>query len=127
MVVAPGGHHIQLVRREGKTHLETTPSPLKDGARPSVDLLLSTATELYGHRMLAVILTGMGRDGLEGCKALRAAGGRVLVQDQATSIVWGMPGVVERAGLANECLPLRDIAPAVLRYVTTAPRRIATC
>jgi two-component system chemotaxis response regulator CheB len=83
--------------------------------RPSADVLFRSAAMAYGPRVLAVILTGMGSDGLAGCRVVRAYGGSVLAQDQATSAVWGMPGAVVRAGLADRILPLNDLVPEILR------------
>ena len=71
----------------------------------------------FGPTALAVVLTGMGQDGLRGCEAIREAGGQVIAQDEATSVVWGMPGFVARAGLADRVLPLAMIAPEVVRRV----------
>ena len=73
--------------------------------------------QAFGARALTVILTGMGQDGLRGCEAVRAAGGQILVQDEASSVVWGMPGYVARAGLADRVLPLSLIGDAILRRV----------
>jgi two-component system chemotaxis response regulator CheB len=76
----------------------------------------------FGPGVLAVVLTGMGQDGLRGCERVREAGGQVIVQDEATSVVWGMPGLVARAGLADEVLPLPEIGPAILRRVRRTAR-----
>jgi two-component system chemotaxis response regulator CheB len=81
--------------------------------RPSVDPMLRSAAAVYGPGLLAVILTGMGSDGAEGCRAVAEAGGRFVVQDEATSVVWGMPGAAARTGLAEAVLPLNRIAPWV--------------
>jgi two-component system chemotaxis response regulator CheB len=93
--------------------------PLENACRPAVDPLLRSAASVYGAHCLAVILTGMGQDGLRGCEAVRAAGGQVLAQDEATSVVWGMPGCVARAGLADKVLPLPMLAGEILRRVRT--------
>jgi two-component system chemotaxis response regulator CheB len=78
-------------------------------------VLFRAAVEVYGSGVLAVVLTGMGQDGLRGCEAVREAGGQVLVQDEATSVIWGMPGAVARAGLAERVLPLDEMAAEVVR------------
>ncbi|MGC1298897.1 MAG: CheB methylesterase domain-containing protein [Alloacidobacterium sp.] len=83
--------------------------------RPSVDILFRSAAQAYGEAVIGVVLTGMGSDGLEGCRSLRSSGSRILVQDRATSAVWGMPGVVAEAGLAHCVLPLRAIAAELMR------------
>src|SRR5205807_7639079 len=91
--------------------------PPENSCRPSADVLFRSAAEVYGAGVLAVVLTGMGRDGLHGCEAVREAGGQVLVQDEASSVVWGMPGTVARAGLADQVLPLPQLGPEIFRRV----------
>jgi two-component system chemotaxis response regulator CheB len=83
-----------------------------------VDVLLRSVAKTFGAATLAVILTGMGQDGLRGCEAVREAGGQILVQDEATSVVWGMPGYVARAGLADRVLPLCSIADEIVRRLS---------
>ena len=80
---------------------------------PAVDVLFRSVAKVYGTHTLAVVLTGMGQDGLRGCREIHAVGGRVFAQDEASSVVWGMPGYVANAGIAEQILPLRDIAPAI--------------
>jgi two-component system chemotaxis response regulator CheB len=92
--------------------------PPENSCRPAVDVLFRAVTELYGSAALGVVLTGMGQDGLRGCQYIREAGGRVLVQDEASSVVWGMPGFVARAGLANKQLPLSQLAGEIVRLVS---------
>jgi two-component system chemotaxis response regulator CheB len=82
-----------------------------------VDVLFRSAAEVYGPGVLGIVLTGMGQDGLRGCERIRAAGGQVLVQDAATSVVWGMPGAVARAGMADAVLPLEQLGPEMVRRV----------
>jgi two-component system chemotaxis response regulator CheB len=113
--VAPGDYHL-LVRRAGPAaRLELNQEPPVNSCRPSVDVLFRSAAEAYGPGVLAVVLTGLGQDGLRGSECIRAAGGRVLVQDEATSVVWSMPGAVARAGLADQVLPLGQLGPAIVR------------
>jgi len=85
--------------------------------RPALDPLLRGVAEVYGRRALAVILTGMGADGCKGCEALVAAGGAVYAQDEATSVVWGMPGAVARAGLCCGVLPITRLGNEIRSYV----------
>lgn len=86
-------------------------------ARPAVDVLFRSVAKLYQARALAVVMTGMGQDGLRGCEEIREAGGQVLVQDEDSSVVWGMPGFVANAGLADRVLPLEQLGPEIVRRV----------
>lgn len=113
--VAPGGWHM-TVGRSGKVPvIRLNQEAPEHFCRPSVDPMLRSAAAVYGPGVLAVILTGMGADGAEGCRAVAEAGGRFVVQDEATSVVWGMPGAAARTGLAEAVLPLNQIAPWVRR------------
>lgn len=113
--VAPGGWHM-TVGRSGKVPvIRLNQEAPEHFCRPSVDPMLRSAAAVYGPGVLAVILTGMGADGAEGCRAVAEAGGRFVVQDEATSVVWGMPGAAARTGLAEAVLPLPQIAPWVRR------------
>jgi two-component system chemotaxis response regulator CheB len=100
--------------------IRLTQDPMENHCRPAVDVLFRSGLAAYGPGTLAVVLTGMGSDGLAGCRLIREQGGVVLAQDEATSSVWGMPGVVAQAGLANNVLPLSAIAPEILRLVSLA-------
>jgi two-component system chemotaxis response regulator CheB len=91
--------------------------PPENSCRPAVDVLLRAVAQAFGGDSLTVILTGMGQDGLRGCEAVRAAGGQVLAQDEASSVVWGMPGYVAQAGLAERVLPLPMIAGEIVKRV----------
>jgi two-component system chemotaxis response regulator CheB len=115
--IAPGDYHL-IVARDG-SHVRTKihQEPAENACRPAVDPLLRSVAGVYGRNTLSVILTGMGQDGLRGCEAVRAAGGQVLVQDEASSVVWGMPGFVARAGLADKVLPLSLMAGEIVRRV----------
>jgi two-component system, chemotaxis family, protein-glutamate methylesterase/glutaminase len=89
-----------------------------------VDVLFRSVAQLYGASTLAVVLTGMGQDGLKGCEMLREMGARIYVQDEATSVVWGMPGFVARAGLADKILPLDQIGAQIVR-AASAPSAVS--
>ena len=120
--VAPGDYHL-IVRQEGKgVRLALHQEPLVNGCRPAVDVLFRSAAEVYGSSVLAVVLTGMGQDGLRGCESIRAAGGQIVVQDEASSVVWSMPGAVAQAGLADQVLPLDHLGHEILRRVQRASR-----
>jgi two-component system chemotaxis response regulator CheB len=115
--VAPGDYHL-LVRREGTSvRLVLNQEAPVHSCRPAVDVLFRSAAEVYGAGLLAVVLTGMGQDGRAGCERVRAAGGQVVVQDQASSVVGSMPGAVAEAGLADQVLPLKDIGHEIVRRV----------
>lgn len=116
--VARGGQHLRVRRSETGVRLALGPDAPVNGCRPSVDVLLDSIVDTYGGRALAVIMTGMGRDGLRGCARLRTAGGHVVAQDQASSVVWGMPGAVVGAGIADAIVPLHRLAAEITRRVT---------
>jgi two-component system chemotaxis response regulator CheB len=115
--VAPGNHHMIVVRDNSQYRVLLHQDPPENSCRPAVDVLLRSVARAYGGDSLAVILTGMGQDGLRGCEAVREAGGQVLAQDEATSVVWGMPGYVARAGLADRVLPLALLAAEIVQRV----------
>lgn len=115
--VAPGGQHMAVLRDGAAVRVVLTEDPPENSCRPAADVLFRSVAKVFGPSALAVVLTGMGQDGLRGCEAIRAAGGQVVVQDEATSVVWGMPGFVARAGLADRVMPLGLIAPEVVRRV----------
>jgi two-component system chemotaxis response regulator CheB len=115
--VAPGGYHMVAERDGGSVKIRLSDAQPENFCRPSVDPMLRSLVDIYGAKCLALILTGMGHDGLKGCETLVNAGGHVIAQDEATSVVWGMPGAVAKAGLCSAILPLKDIAPQI-RQVT---------
>ena len=108
--LAPGDRHLGVERREGGMVCVLNDSPRRRGCRPSVDHLLESAAQAYEGRVLAAVLTGMGCDGLEGCRALKRAGGGVMAQSADTCVVYGMPKAVIEAGLADETVPLDQVA-----------------
>jgi two-component system chemotaxis response regulator CheB len=121
ILLAPGDFHL-LIRRDGgvlTTHLSQAKQ--ENFCRPSVDPMLRSAAAATEGRVLVVILTGMGSDGLDGTRLVVEQGGAALVQDEATSVVWGMPGAVARAGLAHAVLPLTQIGPRVLKILGAGP------
>jgi two-component system, chemotaxis family, protein-glutamate methylesterase/glutaminase len=113
--IAPGGKHMSVARRDGVAVIALDDGPLINFCKPAVDPLFATAATVWGHKVLALVLTGMGSDGLRGAQAITAAGGHVLAQDEASSVVWGMPGQVANAGLCSAVLPLNEIAPKLVR------------
>jgi two-component system chemotaxis response regulator CheB len=121
--IARGNWHMEVMapsRAASPPTLHLTQGPPENHCRPAADVLFRTAAAVYGSGVLAVVLTGMGSDGLAGCRLVREQQGSVLAQDQATSAVWGMPGAVTNAGLANSVLPLGSIAPEILRLAGRA-------
>jgi two-component system chemotaxis response regulator CheB len=119
--IARGNWHMEVLapaRAGFPPSLHLTQGPLENHCRPAVDVLFRSAAAVYGAGVLAVVLTGMGSDGMLGCRIIRDHGGAVLAQDQASSTVWGMPGSVTNAGLAHKVLPLNDLAPEILRLVS---------
>jgi two-component system chemotaxis response regulator CheB len=113
--VAPGDFHLTVKRRSGAVVTVLDQAPPQNSHRPSADVLFKSVAETYGARGLALVLTGMGQDGVSGAEEVTRAGGRVLVQDEATSVVWEMPGLVVNAGLADAVLPLGQIAGELQR------------
>jgi two-component system, chemotaxis family, protein-glutamate methylesterase/glutaminase len=112
--IAPGDFHLKVTRIGNEVYVQLDQSPQQNFCRPSVDALFSTAAEVYGGSVIAAVLTGMGHDGLHGAKILKANGATILAQDEASSVVWGMPGAVVNAGLAERVLPLDQIAPEII-------------
>jgi two-component system, chemotaxis family, protein-glutamate methylesterase/glutaminase len=116
--IAPGGRHMGLAGDAGRPVVRLDDGPPLNFCRPAVDVLFSDAAVLFGAASLAVVLTGMGTDGSQGCRRLAEAGATVIAQDEASSIIWGMPGSVVKAGHAREVLPLEAIGAALRGYIT---------
>lgn len=116
--VAPGDFHLVLKTVGRQIVASITKDPPENSCRPAVDVMMRSVVACYGPRVLSVILTGMGQDGLRGSEAVHDAGGTVIAQDEATSVVWGMPGFVARSGIASAVLPLPLIAQAIIDRVT---------
>jgi two-component system chemotaxis response regulator CheB len=119
--VAPGDFHLTVVRRNGTSVCALTQQPPVHAHRPAADVLFRSIADAYGSRALALVLTGMGQDGLRGCEDITTAGGRVVVQDEPTSVVWEMPGLVAKAGLADAVLPLGELAGELVRRTARTP------
>lgn len=111
--VAPGDYHMLVVQRNGVNCLTLSKDPPENFCRPAVDPMLRSIVRAYGKRVLVTILTGMGHDGMRGSEAVTQAGGAILGQDEASSVVWGMPGAVANAGLCSAVLPLKEIGPYI--------------
>lgn len=120
--IAPGGFHMVFKKTGHDVLVHLDKGPLENFCRPSVDPMLRSLNVIYGAGVFSVILTGMGQDGLAGCREVVKSGGQVIAQDAATSVVWGMPGAVANDGLCSAVLPLKDIAPYVLGAFSSALR-----
>ncbi|MES2754425.1 MAG: chemotaxis protein CheB [Pseudomonadota bacterium] len=105
ILVAPGDAHIRLVKTVDGAAVRLSREPAPSGCRPSVDPMLESAAEVFGARALAIVLSGMGRDGAIGAASIARTGGTVVVQDKESSVVWGMPGAIAAAGIADAILP----------------------
>ncbi len=112
--LAPGDFHMQVAELYGEHVLQLNQAERENSCRPAVDVLFRSVARVYGAASLAMILTGMGRDGCSGARELKARGARILAQDAASSVVWGMPGAVVEAALADKVLPLDDMLAEVL-------------
>ena len=121
VTIAPGDYHMVLERHGIDVCVALNQNPPENSCRPAVDPLFRSVVALYGARTIGVILTGMGQDGLRGCEGIREAGGLVLAQDEESSVVWGMPGFVARAGLPDKIVPLSEMAAEITRRVSGTP------
>ena len=113
--LAPGGRHMRVVRHGAETAIALDDGPPVNFCKPAVDPLFNSAIDVWQGSIMSVILTGMGSDGMRGGKDIVAAGGSVIAQDEATSVVWGMPGAATNAGICAAVLPLNQIAPKLVR------------
>lgn len=113
--IAPGDYHMCVERGDQGFKIKLNQEPPVNYCRPAADPMLSSLAALYREHLLAIVLTGMGSDGLGGCKDVAAAHGTVIAQDEASSVVWGMPGAVANAGLAQAILPVSQVAPYVIQ------------
>lgn len=116
-LIAPGDWHLRVKRRGTRVVTTIDQGPQENSCRPSVDVLFRSVGEVWGAKTLAVILTGMGQDGLRGMQQLKAQGAFVLAQDEASSVVWGMPGAVVTAGLADAIVPLDQVPAEIMKRV----------
>ncbi|MBF0224390.1 MAG: chemotaxis response regulator protein-glutamate methylesterase [Desulfobacterales bacterium] len=116
MYIAPGGSHM-IVKKNGNFKISLIDSPPVHSCRPAVDVLFNSIASVYGGNVLTVILTGMGTDGATGVSSIRTKGGYSIIQDEKTSVVWGMPGAVAEAGNADEILPLDVIADRITKII----------
>jgi two-component system, chemotaxis family, protein-glutamate methylesterase/glutaminase len=113
--LAPGDHHMLIAKRGSRSIIRINQDPPENFCRPAVDPMMRSLKTVYNNRVLAVILTGMGQDGLKGCRELVDAGSTILAQDEASSVVWGMPGAVATNGLCSAILPLDQLAKVIAK------------
>lgn len=123
VLIAPGGLHMSVVEGRSGHRISVHDGPPENSCRPAADVLFRSAAATFGSNCLGVVLTGMGKDGFVGCDHIKKAGGQVVSQDEATSVVWGMPGWVSRMGVTDRVLPLDAIAGEVARRVWRRRRR----
>ena len=124
--IAPGGRHMEVQRPGIRTTLHLHDGTPENSCRPAVDVLFRSVAAAYGSAVLGVVMTGMGQDGLRGCEIIREKRGHVVVQDEETSVVWGMPGYIAKAGYADRIVPLNQIAGEITRRVRTSRAEIKT-
>ena len=115
--IAPGNFHMKVVRAGLSARLNLNQDPPENSCRPAVDVLFRSVAKAYGPSVLAVVMTGMGSDGVRGAQEIREAGGTVIIQDERSSVVWGMPGLVHASGLDDACYPLNQLAGEITRRV----------
>jgi two-component system chemotaxis response regulator CheB len=111
--LAPGDYHMRVVKAGAREILKLDQAGQENSCRPAVDVLFRSVADVYGGSVVAVVLTGMGQDGLRGVERLRAEGAYIIAQDEASSVVWGMPGAIVHAGLADSIVSLRSIVPEI--------------
>lgn len=122
VLIAPGDLHLRVRGSAIRPEIYLTYGPLVNSLRPAADVTFTDAAQVWGADVLALVLTGMGRDAVEGARTIAAAGGMVLAQDEPSSAIWGMPGAVVEAGLATAVLPLDRFATTVPTLCRTVPR-----
>ena len=118
--IARGDYHLTLARKGSKVTLNLNQEPPENSCRPAVDVLFRSVAQVYGAGTLGLVMTGMGSDGARGAAQIGEAGGQILVQDEASSVVWGMPGAVVGAGLADKICALGEIGQEVVRRVSAS-------
>lgn len=118
VLIAPGDFHFEVARNgENETVVQLNQNPPENSCRPAADVLFRSVAEVFGSHALAVVLTGMGQDGCLGSEVIHDAGGRIIAQDEASSVVWGMAGSVVRAGLADGVWPLSELGGEIARRI----------
>lgn len=127
VLIAPGNFHLEVQRQLRAVTTVVHQAPPENSCRPAVDVLFRSTAKVFGSQCLSVVLTGMGHDGMRGAEHIVQAGGTVIAQDEASSVVWGMPRAVAEAGLARHVLPLKSIAAELIRYAELGRRVAVPC
>jgi two-component system chemotaxis response regulator CheB len=122
VLIAPGDYHMCVREEGGQVRIALDQSIPLNSCRPSVDALFNSVAATYGASAIGAVLTGMGQDGLRGAERLKSVGAYIIAQNEASSVVWGMPGFVARAGIADAVVPLTGVVPEILKQ--TAPANI---
>jgi len=117
-LLAPGNYHMTVKPLGRENRITLHQGPLENGCRPAADVLFRSVADVYGKRALGIVLTGMGKDGMEGVRAMKSQGSTIIAQDRESSVAWGMPRSVIEAELADIVLPLDDIAATVNRIIS---------
>jgi two-component system chemotaxis response regulator CheB len=125
-LMAPGGRHMTIEKTRDGNVVRLNDDPPENFCRPAVDVLFRSVAKVYADRSLALVLTGMGRDGASGAEMISRLGGEIVVQDEATSVVWGMPGAVAQAGVADRVVPLPQIGAELMGLLAFQGRAAAT-
>ena len=115
VLIAPGGFHMRVKKAGQRNVVVLDQSDPRNSCRPSVDVLFESVNEVYGGSTIAAVLTGMGQDGFRGAEVLKASGAHIVAQDEESSVVWGMPGFIVKAGLADAVSPLDSMVPGILK------------
>ncbi len=124
--IAPGGRHLRVIRQRDHLRLVLDDGPPENSCRPAVDVLFRSVAESVGNRALGIVMTGMGKDGLQGCQMLHQRGAKILVQDERTSVVWGMPGAVAQAGLTERAMSPGELASEIIRRAKPRSRNLVS-
>jgi len=124
VLIAPGGAQMRVVKLDGQPVIQITDDPPVRSCKPAVDYLFRSIAHAYGDQAVGAILTGMGDDGTLGCKLMKRAGAMILVQDEATCVVYGMPRSVFEAGVADRVAPLENIADSLVDVVNYSTANI---
>jgi two-component system chemotaxis response regulator CheB len=123
--LAPGGYHMVVINKEGKEVIQLHQGPARNSVRPAADVTMESVSKIFGGQSIGVVLTGMGHDGTQGALMMKKKGGKILVEDSSTCVVFGMPKSVIEAGAADEIYPLDAMAAQIVKHVKTLKAQLA--